>query len=210
MVKINKIYTRTGDNGTTGLVRGPRRMKYDLRVEAYGTVDEANSFLGMARLHTGSMPKIDRLFARVQNDLFDLGADLSTPGVDPEGTTALRITAVQTEWLEQQIDQYNEGLKPLTSFILPGGTPLAAALHVARTVVRRAERIVVELIGKEPDVNVHALTYLNRLSDLLFVMARVANANGASDVLWTPGKFGHEGQVEPPRTALPGKSDQSE
>jgi len=189
MVKLNKIYTRTGDNGTTGLVRGPRRMKYDLRVEAYGTVDEANSLLGMARLHTGSMPKVDRLFARVQNDLFDLGADLSTPGTDPEGTTSLRITAAQTEWLEQQIDQYNEGLKPLTSFVLPGGTPLAAALHVVRTVVRRAERIVVELIGKEPDVNVNALTYLNRLSDLMFVMARVANANGASDVLWTPGKF---------------------
>jgi len=189
MVKLNKIYTRTGDNGTTGLVRGPRRMKYDLRVEAYGTVDEANSLLGMARLHTGSMPKVDRLFARVQNDLFDLGADLSTPGTDPEGTTSLRITAAQTEWLEQQIDQYNEGLKPLTSFVLPGGTPLAAALHVVRTVVRRAERIVVELIGKEPDVNVNALTYLNRLSDLMFVMARVANANGASYVLWTPGKF---------------------
>lgn len=189
MVKINKIYTRTGDNGTTGLVRGPRRMKYDLRVEAYGTVDEANSFLGMARLHTGSMPKVDRLFARVQNDLFDLGADLSTPGADPEGTTSLRITALQTEWLEQQIDQYNEGLKPLTSFVLPGGTPLAAALHVVRTVVRRAERIVVELIAKEPDVNAQVLTYLNRLSDLMFVMARVANANGVSDVLWTPGKF---------------------
>jgi cob(I)alamin adenosyltransferase len=173
VVKLNKIYTKTGDNGTTGLVRGPRRMKYDLRVEAYGTIDEANSFLGMARLHTGSMPKVDRLFARVQNDLFDLGSDLATPGVDPE----------------QQIDQYNDGLKPLTSFVLPGGTPLAAALHVARTVVRRAERHVVELIGKEPDINTHALTYLNRLSDLLFVMARVANANGVSDVLWTPGKF---------------------
>ena len=189
MVKLNKIYTKTGDNGTTGLVRGPRRMKYDLRVEAYGTIDEANSFLGMARLHTGSMPKVDRLFARIQNDLFDLGSDLATPGIDPEGVTSLRITAAQTEWLEQQIDQYNDGLKPLTSFVLPGGTPLAAALHVVRTVVRRAERHVVELIAKEADINSHALTYLNRLSDLLFVMARVANANGVSDVLWTPGKF---------------------
>lgn len=206
MVKLNKIYTRTGDNGTTGLVRGPRRMKYDLRVEAYGTVDEANSFIGVARTHTGSMPKVDRLFSRIQNDLFDLGADLSTPGVDPEGAPALRITAAQTEWLEQQIDQYNEGLKPLTSFILPGGTPLAAALHVARTVVRRAERQVVELMGKEPDVNTHALTYLNRLSDLLFVMSRVANANGASDVLWTPGKFG---EAEKPKT-LPGQLEQRE
>jgi len=210
LVKLNKIYTRTGDNGTTGLVRGPRRMKYDLRVEAYGTIDEANSFLGMARLHTGSMPKVDRLFAHVQNDLFDVGADLSTPGADPEGTTSLRITAAQTEWVEQQIDQYNEGLKPLTSFVLPGGTPLAAALHVTRTVVRRAERIVVELMQKEPDVNIHALTYLNRLSDLLFVMARVANANGTSDVLWTPGKFGGEGKIEAPRTALPGKLEQRE
>lgn len=191
MVKLNKIYTRTGDNGTTGLVRGPRRMKYDLRVEAYGTIDEANSFLGMARLHTSSMPKLDRLLSRVQNDLFDVGSDLATPGADPEGVTSLRVTAAQTEWVEQQIDLYNEGLKPLTSFVLPGGTPLAAALHIARTVVRRAERQVVELMNKEPDVNTHALTYLNRLSDLLFVMARVANANGASDVLWTPGKFGH-------------------
>jgi cob(I)alamin adenosyltransferase len=207
LVKLNKIYTRTGDNGTTGLVRGPRRMKYDLRVEAYGTIDEANSFLGLARLHTGSMPKVDRLFARIQNDLFDLGADLSTPGADPEGATSLRVVAAQTDWVEQQIDLYNEGLKPLTSFVLPGGTPLSAALHVVRTVVRRAERLVVELVGKEPDVNVHALTYLNRLSDLLFVMARVANANGASDVLWTPGKFSGETQPEPKTRALPGRPD---
>ncbi|HEY9009997.1 MAG TPA: cob(I)yrinic acid a,c-diamide adenosyltransferase [Devosia sp.] len=190
MVKLNKIYTRTGDNGTTGLVRGPRRMKYDLRVEAYGTIDEANSIVGMARLNTSSMPKLDRLLSRVQNDLFDVGSDLATPGADPEGVTSLRVTAAQTEWVEQQIDLYNEGLKPLTSFVLPGGTPLAAALHLARTVVRRAERQVVELMNKEPDVNSQALIYLNRLSDLLFVMARVANANGTSDVLWTPGKFG--------------------
>ena len=195
MVKLNKIYTKTGDDGTTGLVRGPRRSKADLRVECFGTVDEANSFIGMARLHTGSMPKLDRLLARVQNDLFDLGSDLATPGADPAGAApSLRITAQQAEWVEQQIDHYNEGLKPLTSFVLPGGTPLAVALHLARTVTRRAERLVVELIAAEPDVNNAVLVYLNRLSDLMFVMARVANANGDSDVLWTPGKFGHEGQ----------------
>ncbi|KQW74894.1 cob(I)yrinic acid a c-diamide adenosyltransferase [Devosia sp. Root413D1] len=195
MVKLNKIYTKTGDDGTTGLVRGPRRSKADLRVECFGTVDEANSFIGMARLHTGSMPKLDRLLARVQNDLFDLGSDLATPGADPAGAPpSLRITAQQTEWIEEQIDHYNEGLKPLTSFVLPGGTPLAVALHLGRTVTRRAERLVVELIAAEPDVNNAVMVYLNRLSDLLFVMARVANANGDSDVLWAPGKFGHEGQ----------------
>lgn len=198
MVKLNKIYTKTGDDGTTGLVRGPRRMKHDLRVACYGTVDEANSFIGLARLHTGSMPKVDRLLSRIQNDLFDLGSDLATPGQDPAGVSSLRITGAQTEWVEQQIDQYNDGLAPLKSFILPGGTPLAAALHVARTVTRRAERLVVELIGKEPDVNPTAMIYLNRLSDLLFVMARVANANGNSDVLWTPGKF-TAGEARTPR-----------
>ncbi len=199
MVKLNKIYTRTGDDGTTGLVRGPRRLKYDLRVASFGTVDEANSLIGLARVHTSSMPKIDRLLARVQNDLFDLGSDLATPGRDLEGTDPpLRLTAAQTEWIEAQIDQYNEGLRPLTSFVLPGGTPLAATLHVARTVVRRAERLVVELIAREPDVNAATMIYLNRLSDLLFVMARVANNNGASDVLWTPGKFGGERPLPPP------------
>lgn len=191
MVKLNKIYTKTGDDGTTGLVRGPRRAKYDLRVEAYGTVDEANSFVGMARLHTASMPKIDRLLARVQNDLFDVGSDLATPGTDVPGEpNSLRVTAAQTAWLEGQIDFFNEGLQPLKSFVLPGGTPLAVALHLARTVTRRAERIVVELIEAEPDVNREVLVYLNRLSDLCFVMARVANANGETDVLWTPGLFG--------------------
>lgn len=190
MVKLNKIYTRTGDDGTTGLVRGPRRMKHDLRVQCFGTVDEANSLLGLARLHTGSMPKIDRLLARVQNDLFDLGSDLATPGPDPAGgQPSLRITAAQTDWLEAQIDHYNDGLQPLKSFVLPGGTPLAAALHVARTVVRRAERQVVELMAREPDVSTAVMIYLNRLSDLLFVMARVANGNGSSDVLWSPGRF---------------------
>lgn len=203
MVKLNKIYTKTGDNGTTGLVRGPRRMKHDLRIECFGTVDEANSQIGVARLSTGSMPKIDRLFARIQNDLFDLGSDLATPGSDPEGVTSLRVTAAQVEFLEAQIDHYNEGLQPLTSFVLPGGTPLAAALHVARTVVRRAERLVVELVNREPDVNSHAMIYLNRLSDLLFVMARVANANGASDVLWQPGRYGSD---QPPRATPPSET----
>lgn len=193
MVKLNKIYTRTGDDGTTGLVRGPRRLKYDLRVEAFGTVDETNSFIGMARLHTGSMPKLDRLLAHIQNDLFDLGSDLATPGADPAGAPpSLRITPLQAEWVEQQIDHYNEALKPLTSFVLPGGTPLAVALHLARTVARRAERLVVELIATEPDVNNAVLVYLNRLSDLMFVMARVANSNGEADVLWTPGKFSND------------------
>lgn len=193
MVKLNKIYTKTGDDGTTGLVRGPRRSKADRRVECFGTVDEANSFIGMARLHTAAMPKLDRLLARVQNDLFDLGSDLATPGADPAGAApSLRITAQQAEWIEEQIDHYNEALKPLTSFVLPGGTPLAVALHLARTVTRRAERLVVELIAAEPDVNNAVLVYLNRLSDLMFVMARVANSNGDSDVLWTPGKFGHD------------------
>jgi cob(I)alamin adenosyltransferase len=195
MIKINRIYTRTGDNGTTGLVRGPRRRKYDLRVQCYGTIDEANSFVGMARLSTTAMPKLDRLLARVQNDLFDVGSDLATPGVDPEGTQSLRATMAQVEWLEEQIDYHNAELQPLTSFVLPGGTPLAVALHLARTVTRRAERLVVELMASEPDVNNAALIYLNRLSDLLFVMARVANANGASDVLWTPGKFSETPQV---------------
>jgi cob(I)alamin adenosyltransferase len=195
MIKINRIYTRTGDDGTTGLVRGPRRMKYDLRVQAFGTVEEANSFIGMARLNTASMPKLDRLLARIQNDLFDVGSDLATPGADPAGTQSLRATPAQTEWLEQQIDYYNEGLQPLRSFVLPGGTPLAVALHLARTVTRRAERLAVELTAGEPDVNGAALTYLNRLSDLLFVMARVANANGESDVLWAPGKFTETPQV---------------
>ena len=189
MVKLNKIYTKTGDDGTTGLVRGPRRLKYDLRVNCFGTVDEANSSIGVARLSTVSMPKIDSVLGRIQNDLFDLGSDLATPGTDPEGTPkSLRVTQEQTAWLEQQIDHYNEGLAPLTSFVLPGGTQLAAALHVARTVTRRAERLVVELVLTEPGVNAEAMIYLNRLSDLLFVFARVANANGRNDVLWVPGK----------------------
>jgi len=193
MVKLNKIYTKTGDDGTTGLVRGPRRLKYDLRVNCFGTVDEANATIGVARTYTGSMPKIDSILGRIQNDLFDLGSDLATPGVDPAGTTAsLRTTPEQTAWLEQMIDQFNEGLAPLASFVLPGGTPLAASLHVSRTVVRRAERLVVELVASEPGMNGQTMIYLNRLSDLLFVLSRVANANGKTDVLWAPGRYGHD------------------
>ncbi|MGV8853698.1 MAG: cob(I)yrinic acid a,c-diamide adenosyltransferase [Devosia sp.] len=192
MVKLNRIYTRTGDDGSTGLVRGPRRAKFDLRVEAYGTVDETNACIGMARLHSAAQPKIDRLLARIQNDLFDVGSDLATPGADAAGDQypSLRIRPVQTEALEQLIDQYNESIEPLTSFVLPGGSPLAAALHLARTVTRRAERITVELASVEPDTNPEALRYLNRLSDLLFVLSRVANGNGTRDVLWIPGNNG--------------------
>lgn len=192
MIKLNRIYTRTGDAGTTGLVRGPRRDKFDLRIEAYGTVEEANAMIGQARVHTSSMPKIDMLLARIQNDLFDVGSDLATPGADDPDAEhpTLRIRAVQTEFLERQIDHFNADLTPLRSFILPGGTPLAAALHIARTVTRRAERVTVELAAAEPDTSPEAVRYLNRLSDLLFVLARVANNNGARDVLWVPGSHG--------------------
>jgi cob(I)alamin adenosyltransferase len=191
MVKLNKIYTKTGDDGTTGLVRGPRRQKFDLRVEAYGTVDEANACIGQARVGTGSMPKIDMMLGRIQNDLFDVGSDLATPGEDdPAAPRSLRVTPTQTQWVENQIDHFNEALAPLKSFVLPGGTPLSAALHVARTVTRRAERIVVELASVEPDVSPEAIRYLNRLSDLLFVLGRVANHNGEKDVLWVPGNYG--------------------
>ena len=193
MVKLNKIYTKTGDDGTTGLVRGPRRLKYDLRINCFGTIDEANATIGIARLSTTSMPKIDSMLGRIQNDLFDLGSDLATPGVDPAGTPpSLRITAEQSAWIEQMIDHYNDALEPLSSFVLPGGSPLAAALHVARTVTRRAERLVVELVLSEHDVNSQAIVYLNRLSDLLFVLARVANSQGKNDVLWVPGRHGHD------------------
>lgn len=189
MIKINKIYTKTGDDGTTGLVDGPRRSKADLRIEAYGTVEEANAAIGLARLHSKDMARVDNALSRIQNDLFDLGSDLATPGSD-EGRKykALRATDAQVLWLEKQIDQHNEALEPLTSFILPGGTPLASALHLARTVARRAERDAVALAQAEPGVNPAAIKYLNRLSDLLFVLGRVANGNGAKDVLWEPGR----------------------
>ena len=192
MVKLNAIYTKTGDDGTTGLVRGPRRPKFDLRVEAYGTVDETNAFIGHARLSTTTLPRVDMLLSRIQNDLFDVGSDLATPGADDPNAQypSLRVRPVQTEWLEKQIDHFNADLAPLTSFVLPGGTALSAALHLARTVTRRAERLVAELVSIEPDTNPEALRYLNRLSDLLFVLGRVANANGAKDVLWVPGNYG--------------------
>ncbi|HWJ88302.1 MAG TPA: cob(I)yrinic acid a,c-diamide adenosyltransferase [Pelagibacterium sp.] len=189
MIKINKIYTRTGDDGTTGLVDGPRRPKDDLRVEAYGTVEEANAAIGLARLHTHDRARVDHTLARVQNDLFDLGSDLATPGPDADRPyTALRATAAQVDWVEAQIDHFNAMLDPLRSFVLPGGTPLAAALHLARTITRRAERICVTLRRAEPELNGETVRYLNRLSDLLFVLGRVANANGSEDVLWEPGK----------------------
>lgn len=189
MVTLSKIYTRTGDDGATGLVGGMRRPKYDLRVVCYGTVDEANATIGLARIKAKDLIKLDTVLARVQNDLFDLGSDLANPGSD-EGAKhkPLRVVAAQTEWLETTIDYFNKDLKLLKSFVLPGGTELAARLHVARTVVRRAERLAVELRATEPETNKDPVVYLNRLSDLLFVLSRVANAKEDADVLWEPGK----------------------
>jgi cob(I)alamin adenosyltransferase len=190
MVVLNKIYTKTGDDGTTALGTGERRLKYDLRVAAYGTVDEANACIGMARVHTGETHReIDAMLARIQNDLFDLGADLATPETEePPAHEPLRITAGQVTRIEGDIDALNGALSPLRSFILPGGSPAAAALHLARTVSRRAERMMVEL-GEKPGehVNGEALKYINRVSDFLFVAARAVNDNGAGDVLWVPG-----------------------
>ena len=181
MVRLNKIYTRTGDDGTTGLVDGSRRAKHDSRFEAVGAVDEANSVLGWAILAVEDAGDL----VRVQNDLFDLGADLATPGEDfAPSEMVLRIVPAQVAWLEGRIDAANEGLAPLTSFILPGGSEAAARLHVARAAVRRAERAMTALAAAEP-VNPAALAYVNRLSDLLFVLARVSN--GGEDPLWQPG-----------------------
>lgn len=187
MVVLNKIYTKTGDGGTTALASGERRPKHDLRVEAYGTVDETNAVIGVARLHATG--EVDNMLARIQNDLFDLGADLCTPGDgsdDNPEQPALRITAKQTERLEAEIDQINASLDPLKSFVLPGGSALSAHLHVARTVSRRAERLIVELAGIET-INPEAVRYINRLSDHMFVLARHANNGGKDDVLWQPG-----------------------
>lgn len=184
MVKLDKIYTKGGDKGETSLGDGRRVAKHDLRVAAYGTVDEANSTLGLARLHTAGDD--DAVLARIQNDLFDLGADLCTPQDGRKSEGALRITAHQVARLEAEIDTMNETLNPLTSFILPGGKPAAAWLHLARTVVRRSERLMTELAGTE-EVNPEAIKYANRLSDHLFVMARRLNDNGTADVLWQPG-----------------------
>ncbi|MGN7294822.1 cob(I)yrinic acid a,c-diamide adenosyltransferase [Rhizobium sp. SAFR-030] len=190
MVKLNKIYTRTGDDGTTGLVSGPRRAKHDLRVEAYGTIDETNSVIGVARLHTGLMGELDGMLFRIQNDLFDLGADLATPDDGrPLEWEALRIVQSQVDRLEREIDTLNAKLDPLTSFILPGGSPAAATLHMARSVSRRAERLMVELSRTPGEVvGAAALHYVNRLSDFLFVAARYANGGGKADILWVPGK----------------------
>ena len=186
MVKLNKIYTRTGDDGTTSLVGGGRVSKHARRPSAFGEVDELNSVLGLARMHCkngADMASMDAQLARIQNDLFDLGADLATT---EETAPALRITTDQVTRLEQEIDAVNANLQPLTSFILPGGTELAAWLHLGRTVARRAERQMTELAVEEP-VNEAAMQYINRVSDLLFVLARHANGDGQSDVLWVPG-----------------------
>lgn len=190
MVKLNKIYTRTGDDGTTGLVSGPRRLKSDMRVEAYGTVDETNSVIGLARLHTTDQPDLDAMLARIQNDLFDLGADLAAPDTsEPLDYEPLRIIDSQVQRIEQEIDALNATLDPLRSFILPGGSPAAAWLHLARTVARRAERHMVELSKREGEtVSRAAIEYINRLSDFLFVAARHTNDGGKADILWVPGK----------------------
>ena len=188
MVKLNKIYTRTGDDGTTGLVDGSRTPKHSARIAAMGAVDETNSAIGLAicaledKAHRAAL-------TRIQNALFDLGADLATPAPDADFTPsqmALRIVPSQAEWLESQIDALNEDLQPLTSFVLPGGSEAAARIHIARASARAAERAMTELAAKT-EVNPAALIYINRLSDLLFVLARVTNANGADDVKWVPG-----------------------
>lgn len=184
MVKLNKIYTRTGDGGDTGLTDGSRRAKYDLRVETYGTVDEANSTVGLARLYT--LGEHDQMLARVQHDLFDLGADFSTPYAASGEDKALRIIESQTLRLEREIDNLNEHISPLNSFILPGGSAAAAFLHLARTITRRAERLACALATQET-INPEAIKYLNRLSDFLFVLARAVNDNGKTDILWTAG-----------------------
>ena len=190
MVVLNKIYTKTGDDGTTALGTGERRPKHDPRIEAYGTVDEANAAIGCARLHAGSHPVVDAMLARMQNDLFDLGADLATPETaEPPAFEPLRVSEAQVARIESDIDSLNAHLEPLRSFILPGGSPGAAHLHVARTVMRRAERLMVELThGRGERVNPHALLYANRASDFLFVASRTLNEGGTSDVLWVPGK----------------------
>jgi cob(I)alamin adenosyltransferase len=190
VVTLNRIYTRTGDQGQTKLATGETVPKFDLRVEAYGAVDELNAVVGLVRLAGGGEGGLDAMLARIQNELFDLGADLATPERPgkPLGWEALRIVDRQVDRLEQEIDALNAELSPLTSFVLPGGTPVAVHLHHARTVCRRAERIAVKLASEEGEaVSPAALKYLNRLSDLLFVMSRWANGRGAGDVLWQPG-----------------------
>ncbi|MDP7547661.1 MAG: cob(I)yrinic acid a,c-diamide adenosyltransferase [Alphaproteobacteria bacterium] len=184
MVKLTKIYTRGGDGGETGLSDGSRVAKDDLRVAAYGDVDELNAVIGLARRHAAGAA--DEMLARIQHDLFDLGADLSTPIAEAPKHPPLRIQDTQVERLEREIDALGEALSALNSFVLPGGTALAAQLHLARTVARRAERLATSLAGREA-INPAALRYLNRLSDHLFQLARHANNDGAADVLWQPG-----------------------
>jgi cob(I)alamin adenosyltransferase len=186
MVQLTRIYTRGGDKGETSLGDGRRVVKHDLRVESYGTVDEANAVIGLARLHSADLAGIDAMLGRIQNDLFDLGADLCVPETGGKAEGALRIVQAQIDRLEQEIDAMNAALSPLASFVLPGGSPLAAHLHLGRTVVRRAERLICALAEKE-QVNRLAIGYVNRLSDHLFVLARHVNRNGADDVLWVPG-----------------------
>ncbi|MCW5747537.1 MAG: cob(I)yrinic acid a,c-diamide adenosyltransferase [Alphaproteobacteria bacterium] len=186
MVRLTRIYTRGGDKGKTSLGTGKRVAKHDLRVSAYGAVDEANATIGLARLHTAADAEADAMLARIQNDLFDLGADLCTPEVEGETRQRLRIAASQVERLEREIDAMNGDLAPLTSFVLPGGSAASSYLHLARTVARRAEREMTALAARET-LNLEALRYINRVSDHLFVMARRLNDKGARDVLWTPG-----------------------
>jgi cob(I)alamin adenosyltransferase len=190
MVVLNRIYTRTGDDGTTALGNGERRKKYDLRIACYGTVDETNAAIGIVRLHTSHDAEIDAMLGRIQNDLFDLGADLCSPakGRGPDGAR-LTVTEAQVTRLEAEIDRLNAELKPLRSFVLPGGTPAAAHLHVARTICRRAERLMADLAERPgEEVSAVALKYVNRLSDLLFVASRYVNQSGPGDVLWVPGE----------------------
>jgi cob(I)alamin adenosyltransferase len=188
MVVLNRIYTRTGDDGTTSLGNNERRKKYDLRVDAYGTLDEVNAVIGLVRLHTADDPALDPALARIQNDLFDVEADLCLSEKGPGGAR-LTVTDTQVAWLEQEIDRLNADLAPLRSFILPGGTAAAAYMHLARTVCRRAERIMVELADQSGEhVSAPSLKYVNRLSDFLFVAGRFANQKGATDVLWVPGQ----------------------
>jgi cob(I)alamin adenosyltransferase len=189
MVVLSKIYTRTGDDGTTALGSGRRVAKYDLRVECYGTLDETNAAIGLARLHTRSDQALDAMLARIQNDLFDLGAELCYPDESKDARGRLSVSDAQVERLESEIDALNRELQPLRSFVLPGGTPAASFLHLARTISRRAERLMVALAARpnEP-VGASALCYINRLSDFLFVAARCANDKGKSDVLWVPGQ----------------------
>ncbi len=184
MVRLTKIYTRGGDKGETSLGDGGRVAKDSVRVAAYGTVDEANAAIGLARLHTAG--EADEMLARIQNDLFDLGADLCTPENSERRAGALRIRQVQVDRLEAEIDAVNARLKPLDSFILPGGTPAGAHLHLARVITRRAERRMVDL-AREETLNPQAIAYINRLSDHLFVLSRMVNDDGALDVLWKPG-----------------------